>query len=216
MPQTSDKARQEGRASCATEGKVSTIAMTRASDLLPELPAGLQLSRLPDRPDAAHAAARAFCLEVIREFYGFEYREDWHADLDSLRLPAAENQFSTANRGAFWTLTAADGAIVATTGIKRLTWQPKIVAALADRYPHPERVATLVRAYVRKDQRGRGLGRWLNHLCEAEARRLGFADLYLHASSDAPATIGFWKANGYTDIGEFGFSTHFDKRLAAP
>jgi hypothetical protein len=40
--------------------------------------------------------------------------------------------------------------------------------------------------------------------------------MYLHASSDAPATLGFWRASGYCDIGEFGDSIHFDKQLAIP
>lgn len=189
--------------------------MRTASREAATVPAGLTLARLADMPGPEHDSARAYCLGVIKEFYGFDYRVDWHADLDSLRLDATQNHYSTINRGAFWTVKGGDGAIVATAAIKTLAWHPKIIEALAPRYPRPEQVATLMRAYVRKDQRGRGLGKWLNRLCEDEARRLGYADLYLHANSDTPATIGFWKANGYAEIGQFGFSTHFDKKLAA-
>jgi GNAT superfamily N-acetyltransferase len=175
--------------------------------------ADLILSRLGDGPGPDHAAARAFCLSVIKEFYGFDYRPDWHVDLDSLTKPAPQSHFSAVNRGAFWTLTTPDGAIVATTGLGRLAWRPNVLEALPGRYPDVDKVATLMRCYVRKDLRGQGIGARLNALCEAEAHRLGYTTMYLHASADAPATIAFWTARGYAPIGAFGFSTHFDKSL---
>ena len=178
-----------------------------------ELPLGLSLCRLPDRTGPEHARARDFCLAVIREFYGFDYRADWHGDLDSLLVKPVENQFSMENRGAFWTLAEPSGGLAATAAIKRFTWQPRLVEALRERYPEPDRIATLVRVYVRNDLRGQGLGAWLNELCEHEARALGYRELYLHASSDAPATLAFWQSAGYAEFGAFGFSTHFDKRL---
>ena len=177
------------------------------------VPDGMTLARLGDAPGPEHTAARTFCLGVIKEFYGFDYRADWHADLDSLEKPASQCHFSAINNGAFWTLIAADGSIAATTGIKRLTWHPNVLEALPGRYPSPATVATLMRAYVRKNLRGGGIGRLLNALCENEARNLGYATLYLHANSDTPATIAFWTKRGYTPIGTFGFSTHFDKPL---
>ena len=176
-------------------------------------PHGLTVARLGDVPGPEHTAARTFCLAVIKEFYGFDYRPDWHGDLDSLEKPAAASHFSTPNRGAFWTLRGPDGRLAATTAVKRLAWHPNVLEALPGRYPRPETVATLMRAYVRKDLRGAGIGRFLNVLCETEARRLGYATLYLHANSDTPATIAFWTARGYAPIGSFGVSTHFDKPL---
>ena len=176
-------------------------------------PSGLILNRLGDVPGPEHSAARAFCLCVIKEFYGFDYRPDWHADLDSLQMPAAQSHFSSLNAGALWTLNEAGGAAIATAGIKRLTWHPNVLASLPGRYPRPEKVATLIRAYVRKDLRGRGIGRFLCSLCEEEARRLGYETIYLHANADAAPTIEFWKSRGYTPLGDFGDSTHFDKPL---
>lgn len=176
-------------------------------------PAGHQLTRLSDDPGSAHEAARGFCLDVIKEFYGFDYRPDWHADLDSLRRPAAENHYSALNRGAFWTLSGADGTLVATAAIRHLGWKPLIVKAFDARYPDGESIASLWRVYVRKSERGRGLGTSLTALAEREAERLGFTHMYLHASSGATATLGFWRSVGYAEIGAFGESIHFDKRL---
>lgn len=176
-------------------------------------PDGLTLHRLGDVPGPEHSAARAFCLAVIKEFFGFDYRSDWHGDLDCLEKPAARSHFSAANGGAFWTLIDAGGAIAATAGTKRLTWHPNVIEALPGRYPRPDKVATLMRAYVRKDLRGGGIGRFLCALCEDEAKRLGYEAIYLHASAGAAATIAFWRSRGYTPIGDFGSSTHFDKPL---
>jgi GNAT superfamily N-acetyltransferase len=149
---------------------------------------------LSEQPAAGHAEARRFCLNTILEFYGVDYRRDGHVDLDSLLLPAEQNHYSRQNRGAFWTLRDAAGAIVGTAGIRHLAWKPNLPAMFPDRYPSGEDVASLWRVYVRKDWRGRGLGRWLTALSEDSAARLGFATMYLHASSDAPATLAFWQA----------------------
>ncbi len=178
-------------------------------------PHGLALTRLGEVPGVEHAAARTFCLETIKEFYGFDYRPDWHADLDSLLLPAEGNHYSAHHRGAFWTLRAPGGEILATGGIRHLGWKPNIPPMVPGRYPRPEDVTSLWRVYVRKDQRGRGLGRWLTALCEDEAIRLGFDRMYLHATADAAATIAFWNAMGYADIGTIDDSTHFDKALTS-
>lgn len=118
-----------------------------------EAPPALTLALLPDSPGEAHVAARAFCLDAIKEFYDFDYRPDWHADLDSLLLPAPQNHYSASNRGAF---CDADGSLVATAGIRRLGWKPQLVTAFAERCPEPEAVSSLWRVYVRADQRGCG------------------------------------------------------------
>lgn len=181
---------------------------------MPDAPYGLTLELLPDLTDGGHVEARAFCLAVIKEFYGFDYRTDWHADLDSLAAGAAASWYSAANRGAFWTLREADGAIVAAVGLYRLGLKPRLVEAFAERYPQPEQVAQLVRLYIRKDQRGRQIGRWFDAFVATEAAKRGYTTLYLHASADTAATLAFWRGRGYAQIAEFGESVHFDKSLS--
>jgi GNAT superfamily N-acetyltransferase len=177
-------------------------------------PAGLRLVRLGDDPSAGHAEARAFCLDTIREFYGFDYRVDWHADLDSLLLPAERNHYSRRNGGAFWVLYGEDGGLVATAGVRHLAWKPNIVRMFSDRYPDGGAIASLWRVYVRKDRRGQGIGRWLTALSESEAAGLGYRTMYLHASADTPATLAFWQAMGYGPIGADDETAHFDKGIA--
>jgi ribosomal protein S18 acetylase RimI-like enzyme len=178
-------------------------------------PAGFRLAQLPDDPSRDHADARQFCLETIKEHYGFDYRREWHVDLDSLLLPPIENHYSRHHRAAFWILRNQAGEIAATAAIRHLGWKPNIVAMFPERYPRGEDIASIWRVYVRKDLRRHGLGRWLTALCEQEATRLEYRAMYLHATSDARATIAFWQSVGYRIIEADAETTHFDKPLGA-
>jgi GNAT superfamily N-acetyltransferase len=178
-------------------------------------PAGLRLAQLPEALSPDHAEARQFCLDTIKEFYGFDYRPDWHEDLDSLLLPATGNQYSRHHRGAFWILRNQAGEIAATAAVRHLGWKPNIVTMFRERYPRGEDIASIWRVYVREDLRRRGLGRWLTALCEKEATRLGYRAMYLHATSDALATVAFWQSVGYGIIEADQTTTHFEKRLGA-
>jgi GNAT superfamily N-acetyltransferase len=158
--------------------------------------------------------ARGFCLGVIEEFYGIAYRADWHADLDSLLEDDPRCWFAAPHRGAYWAVVNPAGEIVATAGLYRLDWKSNLSAAFADRYPQPQDIAQLVRVYVRQDQRGRGIGRWLNAVAEVEARRLAYAALYLHANTDTAGTIAFWHSRGFETFASGEGTTHFDKALS--
>jgi GNAT superfamily N-acetyltransferase len=179
-------------------------------------PAGLTLAQLREDSSRDHAQARQFCLDTIKEFYGFEYRRDWHVDLDSLLLPATANHYSRHHRGAFWILRNQAGEIAATAAIRHLGWKPNIVTMFPERYPRGEDIASIWRVYVRKDLRRHGLGRWLTALCEQEATRLGYRAMYLHCTTDALATVAFWQSVGYRIIEADAETTHLDKRLGAP
>lgn len=69
----------------------------------------------------------------------------------------------------------------------------------------------VARVHVRRERRGSGDGTRLHAALESRARELGYATLYLHASSDAAATIAFWHSRGYRRFGTLDFSTHFDR-----
>lgn len=164
-------------------------------------------------PSPSHEEARRFCLAVIREFYGFDYRADWHADLDALAMGGDSNPYAPHRGGAFVLLRDAAGDLIGTAGIHRLSWKPALATRLAARYPEPDAVGMVARVYVRRDRRGGGEGSRLLAAIEASAPMLGFATLYLHANTDSAATMAFWRRRGYRDFGTLDFSTHFDKSL---
>jgi GNAT superfamily N-acetyltransferase len=173
------------------------------------------LDRLAEAPGSAHAQARTFCLDTIMEFYGVGYRRDWHEDLDSLLLPAGQSHYSARNRGGFWLLREPDGGIVGCAGVRHLAWKPNIPAMFPGRYEPAAEIASLWRVYVRSDRRGRGIGSWLVRLSEDEAARAGYRTMYLHATSEAAATVAFWRSVGYVEFDTCATSTHFEKQLAA-
>lgn len=180
----------------------------------PNGPFGLACSSVHVPSSWERHSARRFCLEMIKEVYGTDYRPDWHADLDSLAGEAEHSWFSPAERGAFWTVSRGDGGIVATAGIYRLDRKPSLVSCFSSRYPQPETVAQLVRVYVSSEYRGSGIGRWLTAQVEVEARRLDFATLYLHANNDTAKTIAFWQGRGFRAFDSAEGTTHFDKSLS--
>lgn len=159
---------------------------------------------------AARVAAREFCLDVIADVYGVAYRRDWHGDLDSLAASATACQFSAENKGAFWVMRDGAGATIATCALKRLAWQPHLIAKFAARYPTPEAVCTLVRAYVRADARGHGIGARLVELAERQATALGYDHVYLHTHAGGRAE-GFWRRHGYVEFARDADTAHFDK-----
>lgn len=109
----------------------------------------------------------------------------------------------------------AGGTIVGSTAVRHLAWKPNIPAMFPGRYERADEIASLWRVYVRRDMRGCGIGTWLARLSEDEAARAGYRTMYLHASSDAAATLAFWRAVGYVEVGTCTTSTHFEKPLAA-
>lgn len=178
-----------------------------------DVPLGLRLTRPLEEAADRRAEARRFCLDVIKAFYGFDYRQDWHADLDSLVADDEACWFSAANRGVFWVLRDDWDRIVATAALYTLDRKPGLAKAFANRYPDAGEIPQLVRVYVAAERRGQGIGGWLSDLAEAEAVRLGFRTLYLHASAETPATLAFWRSRGFAEFANGDGTAHFDKRL---
>src|SRR5688572_19167075 len=78
--------------------------------ILASIHPGLTLSQFEDDRSLAEDCRR-FCLRTIRSTYGYDYRPEWHDDLDSLREPAACH-YTASNRGVFFVLRDADGHVV--------------------------------------------------------------------------------------------------------
>ena len=63
---------------------------------------------------------------------------------------------------------------------------------------------------VQPDRQGRGLGRALIAFAEAEARRLGFAELRLYTHQKMTENIGFYKRLGFDETGR-GCEAGYDR-----
>jgi GNAT superfamily N-acetyltransferase len=160
------------------------------------------------------AAVRLFCLTTIREAFGYDYRPDWHADLDELVDPV--HGYHPARRGAFL-VARWGGEIVACGGLRSLITSRLLVARFVPRYGDARSVGSIWRVYVRPELRSRGLGSRLALGLELEASRHGYDRLYLHTSARTPRSVAFWQRQGYEpfshDAGSFDSTIHLDKHV---
>lgn len=149
-------------------------------------------------------AARAFCLRIIRDFYGIDYNSDWHADLDSLTGASDNNWYSPGNAGEFCILRHDAGRIVATGGFYDLAHKPATAARLADRYG-AQKICQVARVYIEPSLRGQGLGGRIVSALETHARASGYDVAYLHADAQTHATLSFWSGRAYREFGRFSY-----------
>ena len=111
--------------------------------------------------------ARELIARVIEEDLGYAYNPAWHWDLDDLRGVYLDDP-----RHALWVVTDdATGELLATGAVRRggpgLAAHP---ALAADRYDR-DRTAQVVRVYVARPHRRRGIARTLVELARRSRRR---------------------------------------------
>ena len=162
---------------------------------------------------AEGARLRQFCLGVIEEAFGHSYRPDWHADLD--RLGGVDDDYRVDRRGAFLVVTLDDD-VVGCGGLRALANRTDLLDRFACRYPVAASVGSFWRVYVRHDQRGAGIGKWLVDELERVARELAYTEIYLHTSATSARSVAFWERHGYTAFERDDSSEptlHLDKPL---
>jgi GNAT superfamily N-acetyltransferase len=161
---------------------------------------------------AEGSEVRDFCLATIREAFGYDYRPDWHADIDELRLPV--NGYHPDRGGAFL-VVRQDGAMIGCGGLRCLTTSQHLAARFAPRYGDPAAIGAIWRVYVDPHWRGAGIGSLLATRLGQEAGAIGYDRLYLHTSANTPRSVAFWERQGYEAFdydGESVDSTvHMDK-----
>jgi GNAT superfamily N-acetyltransferase len=169
----------------------------------------------PARPEDL-TAARALIMHVIQEDLGYAYNPEWHWDVDDLQGVYIDDP-----RHALWVaVDDATGQIIGTGGVRR--GGPNSPPELAARYDR-DRTAQVVRVYVARAHRRRGVARTLVDL----ARRFAAADggydvVCLHTDTRAPGAEAFWRAMPTTlvhdpqGVGPFGDTLHFELAFPEP
>lgn len=158
------------------------------------------------------ADAREFCLATIKEVYNIDYRVDWHKDLDDML--GDDNVYLPQNGGWFVLARDEKGAVIASAGLRALGTRPALYAELKSRWPDSAKIGGMWRSYVRKDYRGRGIGRAMKERRIEKAKELGYTQLYLHASKTNPVAIMFGEKFGFVSFKEDKDGTvHMDMKL---
>lgn len=168
----------------------------------------------PARPDDL-PAARALIFRVIKEDLGYDYNPAWHWDIDDLQGTYLDDP-----RQALWVaVDDASGAIVATGGLRKGGPRSAPEQWVIDRYDQ-ERTAQVVRVYVSREHRRRGIARSLVDLARRfAAAEGGYSVICLHTDTRAPGAEGFWRAMPTTLVYDargkdpFGETLHFELPL---
>ena len=135
--------------------------------------------------------ARELIVRVIEEDLGYAYNPAWHWDLDDLRGVYLDDP-----RHALWVVTDdATGELLATGAVRRGgPKSPPTPRWLADRYDR-DRTAQVVRVYVARPHRRRGIARTLVELARRfAAAEGGYSVICLHTDRRAPGAEAFWRA----------------------
>lgn len=141
-------------------------------------------------------AAQALMLRTIEEDFGTSFDPNHHRDVADLA-----GAYLQADRHAlFVAIDDASDEVVATGGIRvgRLRGGPE---HLVNRYAG-EDTAQLVRIYVRRDQRRRGIARAIVAACLRFAIDDGGYGIFaLHTFPHSPGALAFWSSMA-TQVGE--------------
>jgi ribosomal protein S18 acetylase RimI-like enzyme len=165
-------------------------------------------------------AAKALMRRTVEEDFGTPYDPGYHRDIDDLVAAYLEPPRHT----LFVAVDDATGEIVGTGGIRvgRLRGGPE---HLVRRYAGDD-TAQLVRIYVRRDHRRRGIARAVVQACLRFAvDDGGYAIFALHTFPHSPGALEFWQSMA-TQIGDqphtdippeifFEFDPEVARRIAA-
>ena len=162
------------------------------------------------------AEARALMIRTFEEDFGYGYKPEYHADVDDLQGVYLDNP----RHALFVAVDDESGAIIATGGVRHNDLKPEFNPAwLLARY-NPPRTAQLVRIYVLREHRRRGLARaMVARTLQFVAEAGGYDVVALHTDPKSPGAERFWRAMPTTLIlddrdGPSG-SLHFEMAIPA-
>ena len=73
----------------------------------------------------------------------------------------------------------------------------------------PKNTCELVKMYLSKEARGKGLGRTLLQKCVSEAKKIGYKQMYLESMPELKTAISMYNNSGFNNVGHpLGNSVH--------
>jgi ribosomal protein S18 acetylase RimI-like enzyme len=135
------------------------------------------------------SAAKALMMRTVEEDFGTPYDPRYHRDIDDLAAAYLEPSRHT----LFVAVDEDSGELIATGGVRvgRLQGGPP---DLVRRYAGDD-AAQLVRIYVAREQRRRGIARAVVRACLAFALRDGgYSIIALHTFPHSPGALAFWQS----------------------
>lgn len=164
-------------------------------------------------------AVREHILRVTREDLRSEYRPEWHWDIDDMQRVYVDHS----RQALFVAIDDASGDVVGTISVVNVGPNaPPHPAWLAERYNAPD-VAQVLRAYIARAHRRRGVARTLVEQARHFARDVGYRTIYLHTNASVPGAEAFWRAmpttliyDGRGNAAGYSEAVHFELALPIP
>lgn len=167
------------------------------------------------------AEARAVIVHVLDEDLKTGYVPQHHWDIDDMQGTYLDNR----RHALFVAVDDASGRVIGTLAVRTDgPNSPPHPQWLADRYA-PDTVCQLVRAYIAREARRRGVARALVEAARRFIREEGRYDtIYLHTNPTVPGAEAFWRAMPTREIfdsrrqeGAFGTNAlHFELDMLPP
>lgn len=157
-------------------------------------PAGFSVRRM--RVDDV-PAARAIMIRTFDEDFGTGYQPGIHTDVADLAAVYLANP----RHALFVAVDDATGQVVATAGVRDGALKPGVSPERLVRRYDPDRTAQLVRVYVLREHRRRGIARALvRATLEFVVTDGRYSLVALHTYPHSPGALGFWEAIGATVV----------------
>lgn len=172
----------------------------------------------PVRPEEI-VQTQTHILRVLEEDLGVGYVPEWHYDLDDIQGVYIDNP----RQALFVAVDDESGAIVGTTAVRALPPKsPPHPKWLAKRCTGPQ-TAQLLRVYVAREHRRRGIARALVDTAAQFIADEGSYDvIYLHTDASLAGAESFWRSLPTTEIydgrgrGEGSEALHFELAMPKP
>jgi GNAT superfamily N-acetyltransferase len=150
------------------------------------------------RMTAADAAeVRVHVVRVLRKDFGYEALDPrYHWDLADLQGAYVSHP----RQALFAARDDATRAVIGTAAIREDgPHAPPHPRWLAERYRGPD-CCHLLRVYVAREHRRRGVGRALVDAARRFAAGAGYRTIYLHTNAGVPGALAFWRAMPTTEV----------------
>lgn len=129
-----------------------------------------------------------FMLGIIKDDFGYDFNPEWHKDIVDI-----ENMYINNPKSCFFVAKDND-LIVGTIGARPYDKEyPEFVGKYSK-----ETTLSIWRHYIKKDQRGLGIGTKLLKKVEDFAVKEKYKYIYLHTQKTIKGSLEYWLAKGFS------------------
>jgi len=132
-----------------------------------------------------------FILACINSDFNLDFNPNWHDDVINL-----EKYYLSSPSSSCFFIAKEGNEIVGTIGLRPYGH----TFSELDKDINKENTLSVCRHFVKKDLRGKGIGKKLFEIAEKFAESTHYKRLYLHTQKNVPGSFEYWLKRGFTTI----------------